>query len=198
MRRWFHLPHDGRSRIVIAGAVLAFLAVFVARVATSDPGDAVGFLYAIPIALLASEFGLAVGLAAAALGCLLTVAWVVAENVDLSVLGYGTRFGVLLVVGGLVGQLARHRKELASVNIRWFEMSNDLLCESSLDGRFTRVNGTWTRVLGYSVEELMAEPYVRFIHPDDLERTFEIAGALADGPSDIVDFENRYRAKDGS
>jgi diguanylate cyclase (GGDEF)-like protein len=44
----------------------------------------------------------------------------------------------------------------------------------------------------------MAEPYVRFIHPDDLERTFEIAGSLAEGPSDVVDFENRYRAKDGS
>ena len=77
-------------------------------------------------------------------------------------------------------------------------MSNDLLCESSLDGYYTRLNGTWSKALGYSTEELMAEPYVTFIHPDDLEPTLAIAGSLAHGPTDIVDFENRYRAKDGS
>jgi diguanylate cyclase (GGDEF)-like protein/PAS domain S-box-containing protein len=182
----------------VVASLLAFAAVFVARLASSDPGDAVGFLYAIPIALLASEFGLAMGLGAAGFASALTIAWAQTAKVDLSVLGYATRLAVLLLVGGLVGQLARNRKELASTNERWFEMSNDLLCESSLDGYYTRLNGTWSQALGYSTEELMAEPYVTFIHPDDLEPTLAIAGSLAHGPTDIVDFENRYRAKDGS
>ena len=187
-----------RPGLVVVSALLGFSAVFVARLATPDPGQAVPFLYAIPIALLASEFGLLVGLAAASLGSLLTVVWALAKHVDLSVLGYSTRFAILFLVGGLVGQLARDRKELAERNTRWFDMSNDLLCESSLDGYYTRLNGTWSKVLGYSEEELMAEPYVKFIHPDDVEPTFAVAGSLAEGPTDIVDFENRYRAKDGS
>jgi diguanylate cyclase (GGDEF)-like protein/PAS domain S-box-containing protein len=138
------------------------------------------------------------GLGAAAFASLLTIVWAQTEKVDLSPLGYATRLAVLFLVGALVGQLARHRKELASENERWFEMSNDLLCESSLDGYYTRLNGTWSEVLGYSNEELMAEPYVKYIHPDDLEPTIAVAGSLAHGPTDIVDFENRYRAKDGS
>ena len=76
-------------------------------------------------------------------------------------------------------------------------MSNDMLGEASLDGHFTRLNGAWTETLGYSQEELMAEPYVNHVHPDDLESTYAVAGALAQGPSRVVDFENRYRTKDG-
>jgi diguanylate cyclase (GGDEF)-like protein/PAS domain S-box-containing protein len=198
MRRLLLKRQLRRHSLVIVSALLGFAAVFVARLATPDPGQAVTFLYAIPIALLASEFGLALGLAAASTGSVLTIVWVQAKQVDLNAIGYGTRIAILFLVGTLVGQLARRRKELAEQNTRWFEMSNDLLCESSMDGHFTRLNGTWGEVLGYSDEELMEGPYVRFIHPDDLEPTLAIAGTLADGPSDIVDFENRYRAKDGS
>jgi diguanylate cyclase (GGDEF)-like protein len=35
------------------------------------------------------------------------------------------------------------------------------------------------------------------VHPDDLAATVAAAGSLAGSPSEIVDFENRYRHKDG-
>jgi diguanylate cyclase (GGDEF)-like protein/PAS domain S-box-containing protein len=79
----------------------------------------------------------------------------------------------------------------------WFDMSNDLVCEASLDGFFTRLNGSWEQCLGFSTEELMARPYLELIHPDDVEPTIAAAGSLAAGPSDVVNFENRYRTKDG-
>lgn len=79
----------------------------------------------------------------------------------------------------------------------WFEMSNDLACEASLDGYFTRLNCSWEDCLGFSREELLARPYVEFIHPDDLEPTIAAAGLLAEGPSDAVNFENRYATKEG-
>lgn len=79
----------------------------------------------------------------------------------------------------------------------WFDMSNDMACEASLDGYFTRLNGSWERCLGFTAEELMARPYAEFIHPQDLEATVAAAGSLAEGPTDLVNFENRYATKDG-
>lgn len=73
-----------------------------------------------------------------------------------------------------------------------------MLCEASLDGYFTRVNSEWEKCLGWTAEELTSRPYAELIHPDDLEATYAAAGGLADGPSDVIAFENRYRAKDGS
>jgi PAS domain S-box-containing protein len=60
------------------------------------------------------------------------------------------------------------------------------------------VNDQWCTQLGWSEEELLDRPYAELIHPDDLAATAEAAGSLAAGPAEVVDFENRYRAKDGS
>ena len=79
----------------------------------------------------------------------------------------------------------------------WFEMSNDLLCEASLNGYFTRLNDAWETCLGYTRAELMSRPYAELIHPDDLPGTIATAGRLAAGPSAVVNFENRFRARTG-
>jgi diguanylate cyclase (GGDEF)-like protein/PAS domain S-box-containing protein len=80
---------------------------------------------------------------------------------------------------------------------KWFDMSNDMVCEANLSGYFTRLNAAWVGYLGFSVNELKARPYLEFIHPDDREATIAAAGSLAERPSDVVNFENRYATKDG-
>jgi two-component system, sensor histidine kinase and response regulator len=65
------------------------------------------------------------------------------------------------------------------------------------DGYFKRVNAVWQRVLGWTSEELLARPYMDFIHPDDHEATIEAARAVFGG-HDLVYFENRYLHKDGT
>ena len=77
-------------------------------------------------------------------------------------------------------------------------MFNDLACEASLDGYFTRLNGSWEQCLGFSPEELMARPFAELIHPEDIEPTFEVASSLREGSFEVVNFENRYATKDGS
>jgi diguanylate cyclase (GGDEF)-like protein/PAS domain S-box-containing protein len=81
---------------------------------------------------------------------------------------------------------------------RWFEMSNDMLVEASLDGYFTRLSARWEHCLGWTREELMSRPFREFIHPDDLEATMVVALSLDARPDEVVNFENRYMAKDGS
>lgn len=80
---------------------------------------------------------------------------------------------------------------------RLFNLSLDLLCIAGFDGYFKRVNPSWTRVLGWSEEELLGRPTAEFVHPDDRERTLEARAGLAQGIP-VRGLENRYRCKDGS
>ncbi|MCB1279274.1 response regulator [Prosthecobacter sp.] len=79
----------------------------------------------------------------------------------------------------------------------FFEHSMELLCVANFEGRFTRLNPVWETALGFTRAELMAVPYVEFIHPDDIPGTAAEAKKLSEGAL-TLSFENRYRRKDGS
>jgi diguanylate cyclase (GGDEF)-like protein/PAS domain S-box-containing protein len=155
-------------------------------------------LYLLPIGLLAVYLGPLGGVAGAGVALLLFGVWVVAEDVDVGATGFLTRGAAFFLLGGLVGFLARDRTRLESTNTRWFEMSNDMLCEASLEGYFTRLNDRWEPRLGWTSKELMSRPFAELIHPDDVEPTVAATRSLAEGPSEVLDFENRYKTKDGS
>jgi PAS domain S-box-containing protein len=89
------------------------------------------------------------------------------------------------------------RKRLELERDLFFNMSMDLLCIAGFDGYFKRLNPVWETVLGYPIAELMAQPFVDFIHPDDRVATLAKADAISHGDT-AVSFENRYRCKDGS
>lgn len=78
-----------------------------------------------------------------------------------------------------------------------WELTDDMLCLAGFDGYFKRLNPAWTRILGWREEELMSKQWLDFVHPDDVEKTLETGSKLLSGES-IVQFENRYRCKDGS
>ena len=80
---------------------------------------------------------------------------------------------------------------------RFFDLSPELLCIAGFDGRFRRVNGSWSRVLGIADDVLVASPFVSFVHPDDVERTLAETRRLLADPTPIP-FTNRYRTADGS
>ena len=80
---------------------------------------------------------------------------------------------------------------------RLFALSNDLLCVANTMGYFLEVNPAFTRVLGYTQEELRRTTYLDFIHPDDVDATLNEIRKLRSGV-DTLYFENRYRCKDGS
>jgi PAS domain S-box-containing protein len=79
----------------------------------------------------------------------------------------------------------------------FFENSLDLLCIAGLDGFFKEINPAWEHTLGFTKAELVAVPYLSFIHPDDQAGTIAEAQKIGEGGSTVW-FENRYRCKDGS
>lgn len=104
----------------------------------------------------------------------------------------GEGLGVVLVFRDIT-ELNQTREELD----RYFTLSLDLLCIAGADGYFKRLNPAWEKVLGYSTDELLARPYLDFIHPADREATIQEAEKLGKGLN-TISFENRYRCKDGS
>ncbi|AFZ03619.1 PAS domain S-box protein [Calothrix sp. PCC 6303] len=80
---------------------------------------------------------------------------------------------------------------------RFFNVSIDLLCIAGTDGYFKRINPAFEKCLGWTEEELLNQPFVYLIHPDDVGATENAIAKLNMGEN-VLQFENRYRCRDGS
>ena len=79
---------------------------------------------------------------------------------------------------------------------RFFRLSGDAMAIADPFGCFKQVNPAFVKLTGYSVEELVAQPFLDFVLPEDRQRTAdEMRLQVAIRPSLL--FENRYVCKDG-
>lgn len=78
----------------------------------------------------------------------------------------------------------------------FFNNSNDLSCIANVDGYFEILNPQFEKLLGYSEEELLKNPFISFIHIDDISATLHELEKLKTGATSI-NFVNRYRKKNG-
>jgi PAS domain S-box-containing protein len=80
---------------------------------------------------------------------------------------------------------------------RYFSNALDLFCIADLEGNFRRLNKEWETTLGYSVAELEKTNLMEHVHPEDIEPTHQ-ALAQIKAQKEVLNFVNRYRAKDGT
>ncbi|MDX1653072.1 MAG: histidine kinase dimerization/phosphoacceptor domain -containing protein [Brumimicrobium sp.] len=103
----------------------------------------------------------------------------------------------LEVIGfkGVVQDITKHTVSDRELD-HFFNLSIDLQCIANAEGYFVKISPSWSKLLGYSKEELLSRPYLDFVHPDDREKTVEEAERL-NQENMTFGFENRYITKSG-
>lgn len=186
-----------RRRLAAVAVVAMFAGFYLLKDARPDTFE-MTLLFVVPIALAAIEFGLRGGLLAGLAACALVLVWDLSTpEAALPWIDYGTRALAYLLLGGLLGRFVTVRRTLEAKIARSEQLSLDLMATADLNGHFTRLNESWARTLGWSLDELRSRPLIDFVHPDDRERTLAELASLATG-IDTIAFRNRYRSSDGS
>jgi PAS domain S-box-containing protein len=77
---------------------------------------------------------------------------------------------------------------------RFFNLSIDMISVVTSEGYIKRINPAFSKASGYSKSDLLSEPLLNLIHPDDLKNTRKQFARLMEGDN-IMNFENRCRTK---
>lgn len=104
----------------------------------------------------------------------------------------GVRIGYMAMFHKLGQQTASNNQYQ-----RMFNMSVDMLGIATFEGIFETLNPAWETTLGYPLDEMIGQPFIKFVHPDDVEQTVEESKKSTQFDT-IQTFENRYIHQDGS
>ena len=106
--------------------------------------------------------------------------------------------GVVFLVIGLAqcGFMGWLYSQLETGN-RFLDLSIDFFCTAGFDGYFRSLNPSFQRTLGFAPKEMMAKPFLDFVHPEDRRSTLNETARLQNGETTLA-FENRYLCRDGS
>jgi len=86
--------------------------------------------------------------------------------------------------------------EIPFKEVKFFELTPDLVCIAGKDGYFRNVNPAVVLKLGYSQSELFQYPIDYFMHPEDRQQTLNQRTDLLNGKA-LLNFQNRYITKKG-
>ena len=92
--------------------------------------------------------------------------------------------------GAEMAELKAHRQ--------FFDLTLGLMATVDETLHFSHLNPAWQDVLGWSAQELCAQPFSYFVHPEDLQITMEEARKLGGADAKTINFENRFLHKSGA
>jgi diguanylate cyclase (GGDEF)-like protein/PAS domain S-box-containing protein len=112
----------------------------------------------------------------------------------------GVFIGYRGVATDITGEIERSERLalLAEENLAVVENSLDLNLVVDAAGRILRVNAAALPILGYAPQELVGQPYLRFVAPERRAGSEHRLDALRDDGAPLYDHENPWQRKDGS
>ena len=90
-----------------------------------------------------------------------------------------------------------HLSQVSGATDRFFLLSPDLMCIIDADGYFKQVNPAFSNLLCYNPKELLSQPFLDFVHPEDQTASQAELKKLTSNTT-TIQVENRYRCQDGS
>src|SRR5688572_1990357 len=105
-----------------------------------------------------------------------------------------------------LNETLEHRVQIETRDrILLWNVSQDLLAVTDVDGTFLSVNSAWGAILGWTPSDVVSKSWTAFVHPDDIQKTVdEYSWVGAHGPDrhsqarETTRFENRWLHRDGS
>ncbi|TWI55590.1 PAS domain S-box-containing protein [Pseudomonas duriflava] len=102
----------------------------------------------------------------------------------------------LIHLQGFADTLERRVETRTRERDQIWQVSPDMVCTANRSGHLIEFNQAWSKVLGWSEEELRSLSIWERIHPDDIENTSHVLASLKEGEN-VFRFENRCARQDG-
>jgi PAS domain S-box-containing protein len=83
------------------------------------------------------------------------------------------------------------------MNVRLFNLTQDLIAVETVNGRLTWANPAFTNILGYTESEYIDHLFIDFVFKDDQEETRRAQIEQLRGAGNLTDFEIRHVCKNG-
>ena len=157
-----------RPILALGVAGVLFVAILTLRLLVGDAEDAYSMLYVMPVALIATAFGLRAGAAAGVIAVALIVMWAMAEDVSLTPLAWASRIVPMLLLGVLLGwasdrlqkaESERRRLEAAALLHREAIEINDSLVQGMAAAKWSLESGRVDAGLR-TLDETIAQAHV--------------------------------------
>ncbi|SHM77692.1 PAS domain S-box-containing protein [Cyclobacterium lianum] len=101
-----------------------------------------------------------------------------------------------LPVATFLGGEIRRKQQEEEMSLM-FQSAPEILAIASPKGYFVKVNPAFCEIIGYEESEIVGQPFIDFLHPEDLDKTSKEFTETVSGKRQAKNYINRYRTRSG-
>jgi PAS domain S-box-containing protein len=108
------------------------------------------------------------------------------------------RQSLKLIADEIISQIIARKQSAELKDLeRLFKLTSDFICISAKDKYFKKINPAFSKVLGFTEQQILSDTIPSFIHPDDVEKSQKEVDKFNEGFSTVT-LTNRLKTSDNS